>query len=108
MSNAVKRLSAPLAQCVKHRSSNQTLTGSNLAEYPLFIFFIIISFFSFFIRFYSSFFMESIDQYAEKSCSVLAITGRHRQMNVALPNEPRHKKTGFLPMRKQRRRSASQ
>ena len=39
MSNAVKSLSAPLAQCVKHRSSNQTLTGSNLAEYPLFIFF---------------------------------------------------------------------
>ena len=61
MSNAVKSLSAPLAQCVKHRSSNQTLTGSNLAAYPLFIFFvIIISFFSFFIRFYSSFFMESI------------------------------------------------
>ena len=29
-------------------------------------------------------------------------------MNVALSNEPRHKKTGFLPMRKQRRRSASQ
>ena len=28
-------------------------------------------------------------------------------MNVALSNEPRHKKTGFLPMRKQRRRSAS-
>ena len=26
-------------------------------------------------------------------------------MNVALSNEPRHKKTGFLPMRKQRRRS---
>ena len=25
-------------------------------------------------------------------------------MNVALSNEPRHKKTGFLPMRKQRRR----
>ena len=73
MSNAVKSLSAPLAQCVKHRSSNQTLTGSNLAEYPLFIVFffvffcffffffvIIISLFSFFIRFYSSFFMESI------------------------------------------------
>ena len=58
MSNAVKSLSAPLAQCVKHRSSNQTLTGSNLAEF--FVFFIIISFFSFFIRFYSSFFMESI------------------------------------------------
>ena len=67
MSNAVKSLSAPLAQCLKHRSSNQTLTGSNLAAYPLFIFFffnfilllffvIIISFFSFFIRFYSSFF----------------------------------------------------
>ena len=63
MSNAVISLSAPLAQCVKHRSSNQTLTGSNLAEYPLFIFFffvIIISLFSFFVRFYSSFFMESI------------------------------------------------
>ena len=77
MSNAVKSLSAPLAQCLKHRSSNQTLTGSNLAAYPLFIFFIlfhysffffffffffviIISFFSFVIRFYSSFFMESI------------------------------------------------
>ena len=67
MSNAVKSLSVPLAQCVKHRSSNQTLTGSNLAEYPLFIYFyfyfffvIIISLFSFFIRFYSSFFMESI------------------------------------------------
>ena len=61
MSNAVKSLSAPLAQCVKHRSSNQTLTGSNLAEYPLYIFFffffvIIISLFSFFVRFYSSFF----------------------------------------------------
>ena len=27
-------------------------------------------------------------------------------MNVALSNEPRHKKTAFLPMRKQRRRSA--
>ena len=70
MSTAVKILSAPLAQCVKHRSSNQTLTGSNLAAYPLFILFIylfifffydiITSFFSFFIRFYSSFFMESI------------------------------------------------
>ena len=48
MSNAVKSLSAPLAQCVKHRSSNQTLTGSNLAEYPLFIFF-----FFFFFFFYS-------------------------------------------------------
>ena len=70
MSNAGKSLSAPLSQCVKHRSSNETLTGSNLAAYPLFIFFfffffffffvIIISFFSFFIRFYSSFYMESI------------------------------------------------
>ena len=67
MSNAVKSLSAPLAQCIKHRSS---LTGSNLAAYPLFIFLfiyfiyffiylffffvvvvIIINFFSFFIRF---------------------------------------------------------
>ena len=86
MSNAVKSLSAPLAQCFKHRSSNQTLTVSNLAAYPLFTFFpvIIISFFSFFIRFYSSFFMESIWLYAEKSCSVLAITGRPRQMNVVL------------------------
>ena len=75
MSNAVKSLSAPLPQCVKHRSSNQTLTGSSLAAYPLFIFLfilfsfsfflsflsffffvIIINFFSFFIRFYSSFF----------------------------------------------------
>ena len=72
MSNAVKSLSAQLAQCVSHRSSNQTLKGSNLAAYPLFIFFnyfyfilflfifffffvIIISFFSFFIRLYSSF-----------------------------------------------------
>ena len=35
MSNAVKSLSVPLAQCLKHRSSNQTLTGSNLAAYPL-------------------------------------------------------------------------
>ena len=42
MSNAVKSLSAPLAQCVKHRSSNQTLTGSNLAANPLFIFFYFI------------------------------------------------------------------
>ena len=72
MSNAIKDLSAPLAQCVLHRSSNQTLTGSNLAAYPIFIFIffflfiyfffiylfffiIIISFFSFFVRFYSSF-----------------------------------------------------
>ena len=68
MSNAVKSLSAPLAQCVSHRSSSQTLTGSNIPAYPLFIFFkfifilffffffvIIISFFSFFVRFYSSF-----------------------------------------------------
>ena len=68
MNYAVESLSAPIAQCVKHRSSNQTLTGSNLAAYPLFIFLfyfffflvIIISFFSFFVRFYSSFFMESI------------------------------------------------
>ena len=45
MSNAVISLSAPLAQCVKHRSSNQTLTGSNLAEYPLFIFFFFFFFF---------------------------------------------------------------
>ena len=29
-------------------------------------------------------------------------------MNVALSNEPRHEKTGFLPLRKQRRRSADQ
>ena len=39
MSNADTSLSAPLAQCVKHRSSNQT--GSNLAAY-------IFSFFFFF------------------------------------------------------------
>ena len=39
MNNAVKSMSAPLAQCVKRRSSNQTRTGSNLAEYPLLIFF---------------------------------------------------------------------
>ena len=68
----MKSLSAPLAQCVSHRSSSQTLTGSNLPAYPLFIVFflfffilfnfllffffdIIISFFSFFVRFYSSF-----------------------------------------------------
>ena len=51
MSNAVKSLSAPLAQCVKHRSSNQTLTGSNLAAYPLFIFFIYFIFF-FFLSFF--------------------------------------------------------
>ena len=44
MSNAVKNLSAPLAQCVKHRSSNQTLTGSNLAAYPLFNFFFVNKF----------------------------------------------------------------
>ena len=69
MINAVKSLSAPLAQCVKHRSSNQTLTGSNLAEYPLFNFFFFfffcyhnkpLFFLRSFIRFYSSFFMESI------------------------------------------------
>ena len=48
MSNAVKSQSAPLAQCVKHRSSNQTLTGSNLAMYPLFIFFFFFFFFFFF------------------------------------------------------------
>ena len=70
MSNAVKSLSDPLAQCLKHRSSNQTLTGSNLAvsfffilfyySFLFFFFVIIISFFSFFIRFYFSFFMESI------------------------------------------------
>ena len=50
MSNAVKSLSAPLAQCVKHRSSNQTLTGSNLAAYPLFVFFFF--YFSFFFLFF--------------------------------------------------------
>ena len=27
-----------IAQCVKHRSSNQTLTGSNLAEYSFFFY----------------------------------------------------------------------
>ena len=53
MSNAVKILSAPLTQCVKHRSSNQTLTGSNLAVYPLFIFlFILFSFSFFFLSFF--------------------------------------------------------
>ena len=57
MSNAVKSLSAPLAQCVKHRSSNQTLTGSNLAEYPLFIvFFFFFLFFLFFFCFFFCFF----------------------------------------------------
>ena len=61
MSNAVKSLSAPLAQCVKHRSSNQTLTGSNIADYPLFIFFIIISFFSFFIIGMNFIFVDFID-----------------------------------------------
>ena len=78
MSNAFS-LSAPLAQCVKHRSSNQTLTGSNLSAYPLFLsffffiylfiffffifffFVIIISFFSFFLYSFLFFlFMESI------------------------------------------------
>ena len=56
MSNAIKSLSAPLAQCVKHRSSDQTLTGSNLAEYPLFIFF-----FFFFFCYYNKplFFLHS-------------------------------------------------
>ena len=39
MSNAVKGLSALLAQCVTLRSSNQTLTGSNLAAYPYSFFF---------------------------------------------------------------------
>ena len=53
MSNAVKILSAPLAQCVKHRSSNRTLTGSNLAAHPLFIFlFILFTFFLFFFFFF--------------------------------------------------------
>ena len=52
MSNAVISLSAPLAQCVKHRSSNQTLTGSNLAEYPLFIFFFFFFFFFFVLFFF--------------------------------------------------------
>ena len=47
MNNAVESLSAPLAQCVKHRSSNQTLTGSNLAAYPLFIFLFYFIFFFF-------------------------------------------------------------
>ena len=61
MSNAVKSLSAPLAQCLKHRSSNQTLTGSILAAYPLFIFcllfyFIILFFFFFFFVFCLFFF----------------------------------------------------
>ena len=56
MSNAVKSLSAPLDQCVKHRSSSQTLTGSNLAAYPLFIFFYLFYFFLFF-SFYFYFFI---------------------------------------------------
>ena len=88
MSNAVKDLSAPLAQCVSHRSSNQTLTGSNLAAYPIFIFFcIIISFFSFFVRFYSSFLWCLFSSTLKKKLfSSLAITGRPRQMNVALSN----------------------
>ena len=68
---------APLAQCVKHRSSNQTLTGSNLAAYPLFIFylfyflFLFLFFFFFFFCYHNKFlfflhsflfflFMESI------------------------------------------------
>ena len=55
MSNAVKSMSAPLAQCVKHRSSDQTLTGSNLAAYPLFIFFFFFFFFFFFCYHLSSF-----------------------------------------------------
>ena len=61
MSNAVKSLSAPLAQCVKHRSSNQTLTGSNLAEYSLFIvvFFFFFCFFLFFFFFFFFFFLLS-------------------------------------------------
>ena len=62
MSNAVKSLSAPSAQCVKHRSSNQTLTGSNLAAYPLFIFlFIFFSFSFFFFRYHNKyvFFLHS-------------------------------------------------
>ena len=57
MSNAVESLSAPLAQCVKHRSSNQTLTGSNPGAYPLFIFFIyfilLLLFFFIIINFFS-------------------------------------------------------
>ena len=57
MSNAVKSLSAPLAQCVKHRSSNQTLTGSHLAEYS---FFYHNKFLFFLHSFLFFFFMESI------------------------------------------------
>ena len=67
MSNAVKGLLAPLAQCFSHRSSNQTLTGSNLAAYPIFILFffcIIISFFSFFVRLYSSFLWGLFSSYS--------------------------------------------
>ena len=64
MSNyAVKGLSAPLAQCVSHRSSNQTLTGSNLAAYPIFNFFFFWYYnkFLFFLRSFLFFlFMESI------------------------------------------------
>ena len=52
MSNAVERLSAPLAQRVKHRSSNQTLKGSNLAAYPLFIYLFIFFFFLFLFLFF--------------------------------------------------------
>ena len=71
-------LSAPLAQCVSHRSSNQVRISPRI-RYSFF-FVIIISFFSFFIRFYSSFLWSLF------SSTVLAITGRPRQMNVALSN----------------------
>ena len=64
MSNAVEGLSAPLAQCVSHRSSNQTLTGSNLAAYPysfFFFFFLYYNRFLFFLRSFLFFlFMDSI------------------------------------------------
>ena len=64
MINAVKDLSALLAQCVSHRSFNQTLTGSNVAAYPLFIFFYYYYFYNKFLFFLRSFlfflFMESI------------------------------------------------
>ena len=60
MSNAVKSLSVPLAQCVKHRSSDQTLTGSNLAEYPLFILASFLSSFVFILPFLWSLFSSTL------------------------------------------------
>ena len=64
MSNAVKGVSAPVAQCVSLRSSNQTLTGSNLAAYSIFNFFFFFWYYNKFLFFLRSFlfflFMESI------------------------------------------------